>query len=62
VKRLGLIDRVLIYTLVPIWAFWFAIYLNNLARGRVADIPLDVSVPQGPNGYPTLNNREGVRI
>ena len=53
-KRLGLIDRALIFTLVPIWAFWFALYLNNLERGRVADIPFDVSVPSGPDDYPTL--------
>ncbi len=53
-RRLGLIDRALIFTLVPIWVFWFGIYLNNLARGRVTYIPLDVSVPQGPNNYPTL--------
>jgi len=54
VTRLGLIDRALIFTLVPIWAFWFALYLNNLVRGRVADIPLDVSVPHGPDDYPAL--------
>jgi class 3 adenylate cyclase len=53
-KRLGLIDRVLIFTLVPIWAFRFALYLNNLAHGRIAYIPIDVSVPQGPDDYPTL--------
>jgi class 3 adenylate cyclase len=54
VRRLGLIDRVLIFTLVPIWAFWFVLYLNNLAHGRVADIPFNVSVPQSPNDYPIL--------
>jgi class 3 adenylate cyclase len=54
VKRLGLIDKVLIFTLVPIWAFWFGLYLNNLARGRVAEIPINVSVPQDPNSYPIL--------
>jgi hypothetical protein len=54
VRRLGLIDRALILTLVPIWVFWFALYLSNLAHGRVANIPLDVSVPQRPNDYPTL--------
>ena len=53
-RRLGPIDRALIFTLVPIWAFWFALYLNNLARSRVADIPIDVSVPPGPDDYPTL--------
>ena len=53
-RRLGLSDRVLIFTLVPIWAFWFVLYLNNLAHGRVADIPLNVSVPRSPNDYPTL--------
>jgi len=54
VKRLGLVDRAFIFTLVPIWAFWFALYLNNLARGRVAAIPLHVSAPQGPDDYPIL--------
>jgi len=49
-----MIDRALIFTLVPIWAFWFGLYLNNLAHGRIADIPLNVSVPASPNGYPTL--------
>jgi hypothetical protein len=55
VTRLGLIDRAaLIFTFVPIWAFWFALFLNNLSCGRVAAIPISVSAPRSPDNYPTL--------
>jgi class 3 adenylate cyclase len=44
----------LVFTLLPIWAFWFALYLNNLARGRIAVMPISVSAPQKPDNYPTV--------
>ena len=53
-RRLGGVDRALLFTLLPIWAFWFALYLNNLARGRVAVLPIQVSAPQIPDDYPTV--------
>jgi class 3 adenylate cyclase len=51
---LGVIDRALVFTLLPIWAFWFALYLNNLARGHIAALPIRVSVPETPDSYPTV--------
>jgi class 3 adenylate cyclase len=53
-KRLRPLDRALLFILLPLWGLWFALYLNNLARGRVAAVPLGVSVPQGTDDYPTL--------
>ena len=52
-RRLGLVDRALIFTLVPIWAVWFVLYLNNLANGHVTYLPIDVSAP-GRNTYPLV--------
>jgi class 3 adenylate cyclase len=54
VRRLGRVDRALLFTFLPIWAFWFAFYLNNLIRGRVAVLPIYVSAPESPVNYPTL--------
>jgi hypothetical protein len=53
VRRLGAIDRALIFTLVPVWGLWFALYLNSLANRRVADLPIDVSAPSS-EGYPIV--------
>src|SRR6516165_8482710 len=53
VRRLGAIDRALIITLVPVWGLWFMLYLNSLANGRVADLPIDVSAPSR-EAYPAI--------
>ena len=54
VKRLGTIDRVLLFTVLPIWAFWFALYIYNLAHGRIASLGIWVSAPQSPDNYPIV--------
>ncbi len=40
--------------MVPLWGFWFALYLNNLARGRIGFLPIMVSIPEDANSYPTV--------
>jgi hypothetical protein len=32
-----------------LWGCWFALYLNNLSRGRVGFLPIVVSVPENPS-------------
>jgi class 3 adenylate cyclase len=54
VKRLRPLDRALLFILVPLWGCWFALYLNNLSRGRVGFLPIVVSVPENPNDYPRV--------
>jgi len=65
-RSLGAIDRVLVLTLLPIWAFWFALYLNNLARGRDGVLRIWVSAPQTPDGYPIVlgfrNDLAGLQV
>jgi hypothetical protein len=40
--------------MVPLWGFWFALYLNNLARGRIGFLPIMASVPEHADKYPTV--------
>src|SRR5216683_3482776 len=53
-KRLGAIDKVLLFLLVPIWGFWFAISLYNLAHDRIGVLPIVVSAPTIANPYPVV--------
>lgn len=40
--------------MVPLWGFWFALYLNNLARARIGFLPIVVSIPEDTGNYPTV--------
>lgn len=55
VQRLRLLDAVLLLLLVPPWVLCFALYVNKMAHGQLARIPLLVAFPEQTDGYPTIS-------
>jgi class 3 adenylate cyclase len=54
VRRLQPLDAVLLVVLVPLWLGCFALHVNEVARGRLAWVPVFVSPPEDTDGYPTV--------
>ncbi len=54
VQRLRSLDIVLLLLLVPPWMVGFALYVNKMAHGELARVPLLVDFPAQADGYPTV--------
>jgi hypothetical protein len=58
-RRLRPLDVALLVTLVPLWALFFVLYVNNLVQGRsvynMPSAPVGVSAPETADGYPTVS-------
>ena len=52
-RRLGTLDRVLVLTLVPLWAVCFGLSLKAIVR-QTAYASVYVSAPVDARGYPTV--------
>src|SRR5262245_24594577 len=53
-RRLLRLDKALLLVLVPLWGLCFVLYLDDLARGRLAWVPLAVAAPERPDGHPSV--------
>jgi hypothetical protein len=54
VRHLRSLDRALLIILVLLWAFCFALHANQVARGRLARVPVWVWASESPDDYPTV--------
>ncbi|MBI3300608.1 MAG: hypothetical protein HYZ72_00800, partial [Deltaproteobacteria bacterium] len=59
-RRLRPLDAALLVTLMPLWALFFALYVNNLVQGRPVyhrypSAPVGVSAPETADGYPAVS-------
>jgi hypothetical protein len=54
VRRLRLVDIVLLVTFVPLWVLCFALYVQKIAHGRAARVPVFVSAPATIDAYPVV--------
>jgi hypothetical protein len=53
-KRFHFIDAVLLFGLGLLWLACFGLHVSNLARARLARVPVYVSAPDEPDGYPAI--------
>jgi hypothetical protein len=53
-KRLRLLDVVLLATLVPLWLACFALHVREVAYGRLARVAVWVTDPQTADSYPVV--------
>jgi len=53
-QRLQPFDIALLAIFVPLWLLCFALYLSDIANGRLARIPLLVNAPASAEDYPTI--------
>ncbi len=58
-RRLLPLDKALLLVLVPLWGLCFVLYLDDLARGRLAWVPLAVA-RDAAGGYPTMRGPTGL--
>jgi hypothetical protein len=54
VRRLRLFDAALLSVLVPLWLVCFALHVNEVARGRLAWVPVFVWAPENAHSYPSV--------
>lgn len=53
-RRLGLVDILLLLLFVPSWVVCFGLYVRNLAHGHTARVPVFVVAPQTAEAYPVV--------
>jgi hypothetical protein len=53
-RRLSLLDTVLLATFTPLWGLCFALYLHNVIRGELARVPVYVTVAEDEDEYPVV--------
>jgi hypothetical protein len=62
-RRLPLLDVVLLAALTPLWAACFGLYLQNVIQGKVARVPVYVTAPESTEGYPIVRGfRPGTTV
>lgn len=53
-RRLQLLDIVLLVVLAPLWLGCFTLHVHEVLRGRLAWVPIVVSSPEQPESYPVV--------
>ena len=53
-RRLRPLDAALLAILVPLWLACFALHVKEVARGRLARVPVFVLAPESADSYPTV--------
>lgn len=53
-RRLSLLDTILLATLTPLWLVCFGFFLHTIMQGGAARVPVYVTAPDGPERYPLV--------
>lgn len=53
-RRLGPLDKLLLWTLLPVWVVCFSLHLKELVRTGLAQVPVYVTPAPSADDYPTV--------